>query len=412
MILPLNIEIKINKIVIACCTFGFLNTVFLLLMSTNAFSTESVIVQENIQKLKKDNSCRGCDLSGVDLTRFELSGADMEGADLSGAKFSLANLAGANLKNANLSGAIFAGADLGEADLRGADLRGALLESAYLGGTLLDGQFIKAKPYESVGVMEVEKDVYIEDQSKPKKKPVQREVSVAQRRDFEDPPPPIIGGMPKKIMSHNIPEPKSTPIPHSPPAKKPSTFKNVEVKKVVTPPEPFVAKKEQVTKPDVKKKEIVPETVFENDDVKEKSVSMAAVKPKTEKNETIKKVDPVEPVANMIQDLAVDKRKKDSLSRLLDKNKCYECDLSGLDLSEHDFEDADLEKADLTGCNLQNVDLEGANLKGAKLVDANLRNANLKHADLYKADLSGADLSGINLKDAALDGTTLEGVIW
>jgi len=412
MIRPLNFEININKIIISCCTFSFSLTFFFFLMNTNAFSAESVVVQENIHKLKKDNSCRGCDLSGADLTRFELSGADLEGADLSGVKFFLANLAGANLKHANLRGAIFGGADLGEADLRGADLRGALLESAYLGGTLLDGQFVKARPYESVGVTEVEKDVYIEDQSKPKKNPVKREVSVAPRRDFEDPPPPIIADNSKKRVRSNVPEPKSTPIPHSPPAKTPNTFKNVVVKNDVTTPAPIVAKKEQVKKTDVQKKEIFTETVIKSDDVKEKSIPVVEVKPKPEKNEGIKKVTPVVTVANKSQDLAADKRKKDNLDRLLDKNKCYECDLSGLDLAGHDFEDADLEKADLTGCNLEKVDLEGANLKGAKLVGANLRKANLKNADLYKADLTGADLSGVNLKDAALDGTILESVIW
>lgn len=152
---------------------------------------ESVTAKENLEKLIKTNSCRGCDLSGLTLNRMNLAGADLEGADFSMAKFFLSNLAGANLKNSNLKGATFGGSDLGEADLRGADLRGTSLDGAYLGGTRLDGEFVTAKPYEDIGVTDVEKQIYIDDPGKPKKNPETREVKVAARRDFEEPPPPL-----------------------------------------------------------------------------------------------------------------------------------------------------------------------------------------------------------------------------
>ncbi len=375
----------------------------------SVLAAESVIVKENLLQLKKTNSCRGCDLSGADLTRFELAGADLEGADLSRVKFYLANLAGANLKNANLSGAIFGGADLGEADLRGADLRGALLESAYLAGTLLDGEFSKAKPFEAEGVTEVEKEVYIDDQSKPKKSPEKREVSVSTRRDFEDPPPPIVANQVKKRVKNNVLVPGNTPIPHSPPAKKLNTFKTVEITDPVSSSTlPVAPETVQLAPPEVRKMPVVspPKTV-----VKEE-ISPPVLETVMDGKKVVETNDSIETVTVMSEDLAAQKKKNDNLDRLLDDNKCYGCDLSGLDLSGHDFEDADLEKADLTGCNLEKADLEGANLKGAKLVKANLRRANLKEADLYKADLSGADLKGINLQDAALDSTIMDGVIW
>lgn len=160
--------------------------------TTGIFSrAESVTAQENLEKLKNTNSCRGCDLSGLTLNRLDLAGADLEGADFSMTKFYLSNLSGANLRNANLKGASFGGTDLGEADLRGADLRGTSLEGAYLEQTLLDGEFITAKPYEEIGVTDVEKQVYVPNPEKPKKSPETRDVKVAPRRDSEEKPSQI-----------------------------------------------------------------------------------------------------------------------------------------------------------------------------------------------------------------------------
>jgi hypothetical protein len=101
--------------------------------------------------------------------------------------------------------------------------------------------------------------------------------------------------------------------------------------------------------------------------------------------------------------LAQEKSKRDNLTRLLDKEKCFECDLSGLDLSGKNLKGVDLEKADLTGCNLELATLDKANLKGAILRNANLRKAGLKNTDLYKADLSGADLTGADVQGAKFD---------
>lgn len=152
--------------------------------STAAFvRADTATPAENLEKLKGTNSCRGCDLSGLTLNRMEFSGADLEGADLSKTKFQLSNLSGANLRRANLRGASFGGTDLAEADLRGADLRGASLEGAYLDKTLLDGEFVTARPYEDIGVADVEKQVYVPNPDKPKKTPEPGDVKIAAQKE-------------------------------------------------------------------------------------------------------------------------------------------------------------------------------------------------------------------------------------
>ncbi len=369
-----------------------------LVMTNIGRCSESVVVKENIRQLKKYKKCRGCDLSGANLTRFDLSGADLEGADLSRARCNLTNLSGANLKNADLNGTVFGGADLGGADLRGADLRGVVLESAYLGGTLLDGKFIKTKPYESEGITDVEQSVYIADQSRPKKRPVTKAVAVSTRRDFEDPPPAKVIVKPKTANSGDRPPaPAVTASPRAPLVKKINPFKKVEVKSEMEAEgalEPHGVKVKKIVVEDSvvqTGKAVLPE--IDNKKLLLRKDASSASK-KSTAGKRGRSADPV-----------VDVEKKGALQRLLDKNKCYGCDLSGLDLSGADLEGADLEKADLRGCNLEKTDLEEANLKGARLVNANLRGANLRQADLYRADLSGADLEGANLKDAYLDNT-------
>lgn len=151
----------------------------------------SASVRANINTLVQTNSCSGCDLVGADLNRMKLSGANLEGANLADAKIFLADLTGANLKQANLQRTKFGGSDLADADLRGADLRGADLSGAYLEGAKFDGEFISANPFEKQGIDEIEKDIYVEDTVKPKVVPVKKEVTIGQRRDFQETPPVI-----------------------------------------------------------------------------------------------------------------------------------------------------------------------------------------------------------------------------
>lgn len=319
-------------------------------LSDNGYCAESVTVKENLEKLIKTNSCRGCDLSGANLNRMDLSDVDLEGANLSKVTLYLANLSRANLRNANLKGVAFGGADLAEADLRGADLRGTSLDGAYLGGTMLDGMFVLSKPYEDVGVSEIEKEVYVEDQSKPKQKPKAKEIVVAPRRILEDPPPNLPVPPKKEKIAEKI------NYPQAPKAKKLTSMKEVVVPEESTP---------------------VDET--------------SALGQKKE-----------------VADL--DTFKMDTLARLLKTNRCYGCDLSAIDFTGKKMRGADLEKSDLSGCNFEKADLEGANLKGAILVRANFRETNLKKADFYRADLTGADLTGASVQNTLFDSAELSGV--
>ncbi|NNK96710.1 MAG: pentapeptide repeat-containing protein [Desulfobacterales bacterium] len=91
------------------------------------------------------------------------------------------------------------------------------------------------------------------------------------------------------------------------------------------------------------------------------------------------------------------------IEQLLDTNKCYRCNLAGVDLSGKDLEDADLEGADFSGANLEKVDFSEANLKGASFVNAILINADFSKADLYKTNFSGADLTDADFSKAMLD---------
>jgi len=318
---------------------------------SNGYGEESITARENLEKLIKTNSCRNCDLSKVNLNRVDLSDADLEGADLSEAKMYLTNLSRANLRDTDLRGVGFGGADLADADLRGADLRGTSLDGAYLGGTLLDGTFVMTKPYENAGIDEIEKEIYIDDQTKPKREPKAKKIVVAPRRVFEEPPP-------VRPVKENYPQ--------APKVKKPTHLREII---------------------------IAEQTTSEHRNDISESGKVTLNEGKGEKN----------------TNLAIDKKKKDNLGRLFGTKKCYGCDLSGMDLSKRNLDGADLEKADLTGCNLEKTNLQRANLKGAILIRANLRGANLKKADFYRADLTDADLAGANIENSLFDSAKKSG---
>ena len=120
------------------------------------------------------------------------------------------------------------------------------------------------------------------------------------------------------------------------------------------------------------------------------------------------------------------------LQRLLEKNTCPGCDLTGADLSRRALQHADLRAANLTGVRLVQANLHQANLAGARLVDAqmtgvdlsfaNLRGADLRRVflrgDLYligfhdeRPDLRGADLRGANFSSASFYNVRLENAI-
>jgi uncharacterized protein YjbI with pentapeptide repeats len=94
---------------------------------------------------------------------------------------------------------------------------------------------------------------------------------------------------------------------------------------------------------------------------------------------------------------------------LLDTDRCYGCDLRGVDLSGKRLGKADLEGADLSGATLRGTNFSRANLKGVLFRGADARGAKFQKADLYKADFTGANLSDADFEDAEVDGAVFTG---
>jgi len=133
---------------------------------------------------------------------------------------------------------------------------------------------------------------------------------------------------------------------------------------------------------------------------------------KTEEKEAVtEKAGIVESLLNVFSSPEPSSEVMRNVAVLLDTNRCYGCDLNGVNLSGEDLEDADLEGADLSNAVLTKVDFEGANLKGANLSGADLTGADLSEADMYKASLKGANLTDAKLEDTLLDDVDLSGVI-
>ena len=375
-------------------------TVFLSSHINNVSAAPSVTAKENLAKLLATRICTGCDLSGLNFNRMDLSKVNLEGADLSMSTFFLTNLSYANLRNTTMSGAVFGGADLGDADLTGADLRGVSLDSAYLGGTKMTGEIVTTKPFEDIGVDEVEKDVYVESQSIPKKSPKQKEVNVSKRRDFSETPPVLSVTDEKSAVEVEeiaVPQvetvaessPPVTNVPKAPPVKKNKMVQKVSVPVVVA---------EEVNTGSVDGAVVVADAT--------KQVDMASADITAVEGKSVSTF--VEPT---VETSEIDEEKRMKLEQLLDTKKCYGCDLSDTDLSHENLKNADLEQANLSGSNLEKANLKGANLKGALLVGVNLKKANLENADLYKATLTGADLTGAKQKNASFDDALIEGTI-
>ena len=94
---------------------------------------------------------------------------------------------------------------------------------------------------------------------------------------------------------------------------------------------------------------------------------------------------------------------RSDLQRLLETNKCVECNLQKANLV-----DANLEGGNLQGANLEDANLERTNLKSARLVDANLQRAYLLKANLQAINLENANMGGAMLSDCNLENANLE----
>ncbi|MGB3212366.1 MAG: pentapeptide repeat-containing protein [Desulforhopalus sp.] len=396
--------------------------VFTLVKVEPAVAAANAAALDNLEQLIQTGSCKGCDLAGLNFTRMNLSGMDLEGADLSRAKLNLTNLSGANLRNTKLIGAVFGGTDLDEADLRGADLTGASLDNAYLGQALIDSK----APVADTG-SDKEQQVGLDD-TPPPDQPLENseirtinkenqtsmdivaEVVPAKKQPDEKkfPDKDIHAGSPK-IVAVAAEETETTHL-----AVASDISVNEEQKKVIsdTMTEDSVGDSQSTfesaaagTLPSLNNRKEM--KTIEGGTPAKPSVEMA----EAQENSLLRGEHSPTDAGKPDEELNIEKRKQANLTRLLDENRCYECDLAGLDLSGRDLEEADLEKADLSDCNLENADLDQANLKGSLLQRANLRNASLKWADLYKADLTDADLTGADVKGAQFDGAKVSEAI-
>jgi uncharacterized protein YjbI with pentapeptide repeats len=396
-------------------------------------AAESKSSQENLEKLKKTNKCKGCDLTGANLSRLDLTDADLEGANLSSAKLSLTNLTRANLQNADLRSAVLGGTDLSDADLRGADLRGASLDSAYHQGAKFDGE--AAPKGRGDDASETGKQIPAVDSVKPKQKHGTGNDSVPAQSNVKKTLPSIAPvqvtkveneSVTSKIATEDRPAPPVISLPTSPTAKKIVPVQQA----IVDVPTEEINKKAINTKPQLSENTgkgkaatagpAAKEEVEENNRLKTVEKSSVEAKPESIKTDTKAPQDGSTKQGSG-QSKSADKKsvqeegsgvatkpppedvKTANLARLLDKNKCYACDLSGINLAGKNLGGADLEKANLTGCNLEKADLDDANLKGALLQKANLRQASLKNTDFYKADLAGADFTGAKVDGAMFD---------
>ncbi len=98
---------------------------------------------DDLQKLRFDNKCNGCDLEGANLQGLSLRGAelrwsnltnanlnnvDLEKADLTGSDLTRARISQTRFNGATLQGVQFKGAELSNASFGSADLRWSRME--------------------------------------------------------------------------------------------------------------------------------------------------------------------------------------------------------------------------------------------------------------------------------------------
>lgn len=380
----------------------------------------STVVLSNVKILLEKKSCPQCDLSGAELNRFDLSGANLEGADLTRAKMYLTNLSDANLRGADLQEAQFGGADLGGADLRGANLAGTSFAGAYMNGTLLEGEMVETTPYAADDISDVKQKVYIEDTAKSKsssqpdtlviniednkqkiadEKAITEENNVEKELMVEDDYQAAIAQV--KVKEEVVQKKSVIPESKTLPAINNVLIKNEDatatsatsitvraVKELDAEGESESAKEENV--------------IAEEKDEIEKVFSKTVVEEPETRN--------VQSVEKAIAAPVLSEEVLMNLERLLDENKCYGCNLVGVNISGKNLDSADLEGADLTDAVLVGTDLEDANLKQVNLTNADLTGANLTAADMYKANLTNTNLSNAKLEGTLFDDAIMTNV--
>ncbi len=430
----------------------------------------STTVQANIKILSEQKSCPRCDLSGANLNRFDLSGANLEGANLSRATFFLATLTDANLKNANLKETEFGGADLAGADLSGADLTGASLAGAYMVGAKLDGEMVATQPYAEDHISDIEENVYVEDTVKPKNLPEKEEISIANRRDFEQTPP--VAAVETTTAKANVEQEAALKIEEeaivkAEPAIVPNESKAAPESKGIPSINSVSVKKEQLTVLDTKSNSqeteekgseqavsstkttdtmeqavtnevtVVPPTADIDEEALEKPLMAdSSLKSSTEStkntpvvediadnNDHLVKDDgqnsgslfgkkPQKIEAALVQEKNTDKEEVEkSVSRPTDATASISEDQSEVVEKVSNSNPSDVIKVEKQTIELSEMVMANIELllDTEKCYDCDLSGADLHGKDLEAVDLEGADLSNANLSNADLEHANLKG---
>ena len=430
----------------------------------------SAEVQKNISVLKETKSCLNCDLSGANLNRLDLSEANLAGANLSRSSMALTDLSGANLQNTDLREAVFTGADLADTDMRGADLTGTSFAGAYMIGALMDGEMLSTKPYAKDNISDIEESIYVEDTVKSKTPQMTDELTIGNRRDFEETPPVVPT---ENISKKSLQSPPATVLVEdtsiveeeviiiesfpnesavAPAAKAAPAMNQVRIREEVVPVKlPII---EEIKKE--KSSEVLPETIDEQEVLsgenkideafeKDSVVITRTQDPSVEVNESkiesseyseiaANNTSPVEELeSNMeLQETPVSSELTvagDPEDLKTENPQTISEEITAVEVTEevtaksNDEPSGVLEKvltmfsaAEPSSEVMKNASIlldtnrcYGCNLQGVNLSGENLGEADLEGADLSNAILKDVDFEEANLKGANLSGTDLTG---
>ena len=100
------------------------------------------------------------------------------------------------------------------------------------------------------------------------------------------------------------------------------------------------------------------------------------------------------------------------LSKLLQTNKCDNCNLEGIDLVNKDLRNAQITNSNLKNSNLSGGLLDNISFNGSNLSGSSLRNASIRNGNFSKTDLKGTDFQYSDLTNSLFDFEGLKQSIW
>lgn len=344
-------------------------------------------------------------------------------------------------------------------------MRGTSLAGAYIAGILMDGELVKTTPYAQEEISQIEETVYVEDVAKSKTAPVNEELRIGARRDFEETPPPLPPEVEKQAATRSeiesveavvekeqanqttegvgemqvdqvAPEPKTAPSLQ--PVRLSSDVQDLSATENETQvasnssmgsePAQVTTPAEQVNVPDGAEEEVV--AVLEQSP-KKQAASVVMDEPNPEAGGEAIVMEETEetpvPVASPVVpgEAEPGSSQPEQAARVDGSDDKSESETTLVAMQEEgappDVQKSELEEPALVsespvqqnieilldenrcyGCNLEGADLSGRNLGEADLEGANLKGANLQGVDLEEANLKGSDLSGADLRHADL----------